>query len=104
MWGVPTGDHSLEAPRGSPIQRTPDETSQTSLETNLPRTRTSKADNEGQRLAQKTKIMMDIKESTKSTKECLDKMKALPIAIELIQQEGQKLAKRLKTWNENNSP
>ena len=98
------GDHSLEAPRGSPIQRTPDETSQTSLETNLPRTRTSKADNEGQRLAQKTKIMMDIKESTKSTKECLDKMKALPIAIELIQQEGQKLAKRLKTWNENNSP
>ena len=41
--------------------------------------------------------MVDIKESTKSTKECLD-------SFELIQHEGQKLAKRLKTWNENNSP
>ena len=87
------GGHSLDVPRGPPTQRTPDETSRTSL----PSTSTSKADKEGQRLAQKTKIMVDIKENTKSTKECLD-------YFELIQHEGQKLAKRLKTWNENNSP
>ena len=94
------GGHSLDVPRGPPTQRTPDETSQSFLETNLPSTSSSKADKERQRLAQKTKIMVDIKESTKSTKECLD-------SFELIQHmssEGQKLAKRLKTWNENNSP
>ena len=94
------GGHSLDVPRGPPTQRTPDETSRSFLETNLPSTSPSKADKERQRLAQKTKIMVDIKESTKSTKEILD-------SFELIQHmssEGQKLAKRLKTWNENNSP
>ena len=94
------GGHSLDVPRGPPTQRTPDETRRSFLKTNLPSTSPSKADKERQRLAQKTKIMADIKESTKSTKEILD-------SFELIQHmssEGQKLAKRLKTWNENNSP
>ena len=91
------GGHSLDVPRGPPNQKTPDETSRSFLETSLPSTSTSKADKERQRLVQKTQIMVNIKESTKSTKECLD-------SFELIQHEGQKLAKRLKTWNKNNSP
>ena len=97
------GGHSLDVPRGPPTQRTPDETRRSFLETNLPSTSSSKADiilKERQCLAQKTKIMADIKESTKSTKEILDSFEL----IQLTQHEGQKLAKRLKTWNENNSP
>ena len=82
-----SGGHSLEVPRGeSPTQRTPDETSQGSLEDDLTTTSTSKADRVGQRLAQKEEI-------AQSTKECLD-------MIELIQQEGQALVQQLRTKRE----
>ena len=85
-----SGGHSLEVPRGgSPNQRTPEETSRGSLEIDLTTTSTSKADREGQRLAQKEEI-------TQSTKEALDK-------IELIQQEGRALVQRLKTMKEKHS-
>ena len=78
---------NLEVPRGeSPTQRTPDETSQGSLEDDLTTTSTSKADRVGQRLAQKEEI-------AQSTKECLD-------MIELIQQEGQALVQQLRTRRE----